>query len=330
MGTLACITAGFEVIARNLYLATIPALLDLFLWLGPRLSVAPIIDRVGAYLVAQGLSDKATAEMREMAIVGQQALVGFGGEANLFGGLSPGPLLGVPSLLALRPTLERPFGLRPDITISSVPLMLGCLVALVVIGLAVNALYLRVLGHCVVDEMELELTGPGAWQDIWKQLLLLTFVVGVYVFGSALVASAVSTLFGLFNRQLGGFLLTLVFSFMLFTLLHLVFVVPAVVQLRRPLLQAVRESLLLTRADFMSVSTLLLLVFVVSQGLRFVWNLPNPDSWAMVVGIGGHAFVSSALTAALFIFYQERLGFLRTLEQIRATRESPVHPIVGK
>ena len=43
MGALACVTTGFEVTARHLELILLPLLLDLFLWLGPRLSVSPLL-----------------------------------------------------------------------------------------------------------------------------------------------------------------------------------------------------------------------------------------------------------------------------------------------
>ncbi len=51
MGPLACITTGFEVVARAPWLAVLPLLLDLFLWLGPRLSVAPILQDFKAFLL---------------------------------------------------------------------------------------------------------------------------------------------------------------------------------------------------------------------------------------------------------------------------------------
>ena len=113
---------------------------------------------------------------------------------------------------------------------------------------------------------------------------------------------------------------------------HLLFTVPGIVQLRRGLLQAVRESLLLTRADFMGVVFLVGLILVISRGMNFVWMLPEPESWATVVGLGGHAFVSTALTAGLFVFYQERLRYLEVMKQIFAAKakETPAPSVLGK
>jgi hypothetical protein len=48
--------------------------------------------------------------------------------------------------------------------------------------------------------------------------------------------------------------------------------------------------------------------------------------------LAGHAFVSTALTAAVFVFYQERLGFLKILKKLRAaeTQEATAQPLAGK
>jgi hypothetical protein len=57
MGTLACIVSGFEVVARNPELIALPLFLDLFLWLGPRLSVAPLLSGVKDFLAQLLLSE---------------------------------------------------------------------------------------------------------------------------------------------------------------------------------------------------------------------------------------------------------------------------------
>jgi len=51
---------------------------------------------------------------------------------------------------------------------------------------------------------------------------------------------------------------------------------------------------------------LFLLVFVIiNTGMNFLWNTPSENSWWLLVGIAGHAFVSTALLAASFIYYRD-------------------------
>ena len=92
--------------------------------------------------------------------------------------------------------------------------------------------------------------------------------------------------------------------------LHLLFVVPGVLVGGRGLLRAIWESILLIHTQFPSVVGLVLLVVVISQGLGFVWSLPSGDSWSLLIGILGNGCIAPGLTAALFVFYQERVGQL--------------------
>jgi len=56
------------------------------------------------------------------------------------------------------------------------------------------------------------------------------------------------------------------------------------------LFQAIKATLLLTRSDFLNVSFLLMLIFIISRGFNFVWTLPEFDSWSTTIGLAGHAF----------------------------------------
>jgi hypothetical protein len=61
------------------------------------------------------------------------------------------------------------------------------------------------------------------------------------------------------------------------------------------------------------------MVFVlINTGLNFLWNTPSQNSWWMLVGIAGHAFVSTALLAASFIYYRDINAWLTVvLEQLQ-------------
>jgi hypothetical protein len=104
-----------------------------------------------------------------------------------------------------------------------------------------------------------------------------------------------------------------------YVILHLLFVVHGLLLGHRGLLRALWESFLLTRMQFPSVIGLLILISVIKQGLRFVWTLPSGDSWSLLVGILGNACIATALTAATFVFYQERVGQLPSVRGDLAT-----------
>jgi hypothetical protein len=324
MGALACLTTGFDVVARNPYLILIPFIMDLFLWLGPRLSLAPVfeaMERLIRELILSGVPDADVSEVYTLTVqVLQELSAGY----NLFTVLHPAPLLGVPSLMINQLTIDRPFGARPDIPVASLLLVFPAVIVLVIIGLALTALYLRWVGQRVIAETGSSLTGPRSAMYLWGQFLLLSLMLLVVlgVFGLAIMFF--SSFLGLFSMELAWLSIFLASSLALFVLVHLMFTIPGIVQLRRGLFQAVKESLLLTRSDFLNVTLLLLLIFIISRGLNFVWTLPEFSSWSAVIGLAGHAFVSTALTAALFIFYQERLNFLEILLQIRTAKAQSI------
>jgi hypothetical protein len=46
-----------------------------------------------------------------------------------------------------------------------------------------------------------------------------------------------------------------------------------------------------------------------------LWNIPAVDSWWSIVGIIGHAFVTTSLLAASFIYYRDADRWLREIVQ---------------
>jgi hypothetical protein len=62
----------------------------------------------------------------------------------------------------------------------------------------------------------------------------------------------------------------------------------------------------------------LLIFLIINQGLNFLWTTPSQGSWLMLVGIAGHAFVSTALLAASFIYYRDINAWLKVVfEQLQ-------------
>jgi hypothetical protein len=315
LGVLACVTTGFEIVARRPIMIAIPLILDLFLWLGPRLSIDPFLEQFERLLLGSVQQDFLGTIVKELT-----------GKFNLFSALNPGPLLGVPSLMVSQMTVERPFGIRPDIIVPP-SLVLGGVILLGLAGLGLSALYLCQVGYGVIDETESPLVGPGGVFSVWGRLVQLTLMLLVALLGVNVPLSCVAALIGTVLPSSVVIVLFMTFlSFVFFIGFHLVFTIPGIVQLRRTPLQAIRESFLITRADFLGAMGLLIILFVVSQGLNFVWTLPEATSWTTLIGLAGHAFISTALMVALFVFYQERLGFLQMLKQAFAPQATPAPP----
>ncbi len=320
---MACLTLGFEIVARNSYLALVPILLDVFLWLGPRLSLASLMEPLRDFWAIAPTPEAAPVYQAMRQIVGEIAE-----KFNLFAFLEPVPLMSVPTLMGYQLTLERPFGVRPSIEIPSGLAALGWWVLLLVAAMGLSALYLTQIGRRAQEELEGEVPrpGPGAlWRTWWGLLQLLVVLLLAFLIISIPLFTVI-TLAGAASTLLSALVMMVFISLLLYFGYHCLYIVPGMVQLHRSPWQALKESFLLTRVDFVGTAGFVLVMLVIQYGLNIIWSLPSPDSWAMLVGILGHGIISAALTAALFVFYQERLTYLKLLQQAFATKLAQSFP----
>jgi hypothetical protein len=54
-------------------------------------------------------------------------------------------------------------------------------------------------------------------------------------------------------------------------------------------------------------------VFILSRGMDILWRAPKSDSWLALVGFAGHAFITTALLAASFVYYRDMGDWLQTV-----------------
>lgn len=339
LGVIGSIAAGFEIIGRHLWLIVLPVLLDVLLWLGPRLSIAPLLKQFVAPLTAQPVPDPATARQLELVV---QLLGQFGARFNLFSLLSALPLLDVPGLLARRaPEAGASLGEPRVLLVTSVLALVAWGVVLVPVGLVLGFVYLNSLARQVraMRPLDGQEAGPGdaegKEQTIGTDGGALSRALGqavlrlmrVLLFGAGLLIAGM-VLFPLWGLLVGmvvavaqplGFLVwSLSVGLGSYVVLHLLFVIPGVLVGGRGLLRATWESVLLIHTQFPSVVGLILLTMVIYEGLGFVWSLPPGDSWLLLIGILGNGCIATGLTAALFVFYQERIGQLSGAHQFSA------------
>jgi len=308
LGVIGCLRAGFEMVGRHLWLIALPVLLDLFLWLGPRLSVAPLVEGLVTFLTMQPPPDSTTASQVTQSV---QLLEQFGEQFNLLSLFGALPLFNVPSLLAGHaPGTLSPLGEPHELWVTGVLALIGWGIVLVPLGLLLGFLYLNSVARRVraMDSTSTLPHSPGAW----KLVRVFLFATSLLAMGMVLIPLwallvgtilTISPLLGLlvwaFSVGLGGY-----------AVLHLLFVVHGVVLGGRGLLRAIWESVVLMHTQFPSVVGLVMLTVVIQGGLSYVWSLPSADSWSLLVGILGNGCIGTGLTAATFVFYQERIGQL--------------------
>jgi len=318
-GVIGCLTAGFEMLTQNLQVVALPVVLDLILWLGPRVSITPLLEGFVRILSRQPTRDPDMAAQMEQAL---ELLRQFAEHFNLLSLLGGVPLFQIPSLLARRaPVAGSPLGTPQVISVSSILALFPWWAGLGVLGLVMGFLYLNEIASQVENGLDADgQHGDGAAGDVsghpggWREGLLklgrfLSFALGLVAIGSVVLPLWILTvaLGASLAEPLGVLLWVAGVGLFSYLALHLLFVIPSLLLGGRPLLGAVGESLLLSHVSLSSVFGFVLLALVIYEGLGYAWSLPNSDSWAMFVGILGNAFVATGLTGAAFVFYRDRV-----------------------
>lgn len=304
---VASIIGGFEAVNARLALALPPLLLDLWLWLGPRLSVRPLAEDAVAWLDELGRQPGGESLLPSLRLT-QQALLQLGESFNVFAYLSTAPL-GLPSLLAGREAPATPFGAGVWWPINNPLIFLALFGLLVLVGLWGGALYFGAVAQQVRDA---GLDPARLLREVWGDwlrfvVLALLFIVIVAVIGlpALLIAGVLAQL----HRFLGELAMLAAATLVLWALILFGFTPHGLVLQRRGLLGALGDSPRLVWQNLPQTAGLYAAIMLISYGLGLVWRLPSAETWWLAVGLGAHALTATALLAATFVFYKDRYRF---------------------
>ncbi len=318
LGIIDSITTGFEVVNARLALALFPLALDLFLWLGPKLSLKPLLPPLISnlqYLYTVNGDSQAWQQFEFL----RDFLTELGDRYNLFAVLSTAPM-GVPSLVRQEMPNAMPPGVPATVWPVSHPLIYLALFGLFTLaGFFLGALYFGCIAQQVRDKrLDLPQLLWQVWPD-WLRLTafmaLLAAVLGVL----EMPIFMVSVVLAAFLPPAGVLLSALGLTLALWLVFYVGFTVQGIVLQRRGLLAAIWDSFRVVQASFPYTAGLYTVIMVLNAGLGAVWNLVAANTWVMLAALGGHALVSTALVAAAFAYYQDRYRWWTELRQARRT-----------
>jgi hypothetical protein len=307
-GLLASLMAGFDSVATHIAVILPPVLLDLFLWLGPHLRLKgflqPLIDRLPSLALAlpSGFPDLPTV---------QAAWTDIADKFNLFALLRTFPV-GTTSLLSFEMSAQTPVGAPVSLDAGSFLGILGWACCLVFLGWIIGALYYywisRVALKPEAGSLQKSLIQAVFLSLIWMGLL---FFFGLPALLLLSVLTAISPVLGQVVAFAGAIIL-------IWMVMPVFFSVHGIFTLQLDAIRAILSSLRMVRFTLPNTGLFLLAFLILNQGLNFLWNTPPHDSWLMLVGIAGHAFVSTALLASSFIYYRDINAWLKVVfEQLQ-------------
>ena len=317
-GVIGSLKVGFEVVSSHVLLILLPVVLDLFLWLGPRVSVSNVMGPLYTALFDQarrGLTSP--ADVKRLAAF--QDLFNEGLQrfnlVSLVSRLQTFPI-GISSLLAKTMPVDSPVG-ENIVQLSSSLAVLGYMFLLIVVGWAVGGLYFRWVSRAVLGGRDAAISPLRAifqtllLSALWFMALVVisipvTLLLTVLMFVSPILAS-------------GALFIMLLLSFWL--IVPLFFMPHGIFVRGQNALYSIFTSFKMARFTLPTSAMFVFSTFILSTGLNYLWSVPKSNSWMTLVGIGGHAFIMTALLAASFAYYRDMNSWLqKVVEELQQKR----------
>lgn len=302
-GVINSIKAGFDVIAAHLTGILLPLMLDLFLWLGPRLRIDALFNSIEAdVLYFWRTGGVPAAEIQRLTEWYETNIPAV----NLFWFLRTIPI-GISSLLLPHEVSPTPLG-EPVILQATAVSLFGWIFLLTLFGWIGGGLYFRSVAWMVTaaDGDQPLKVSRAITQTVFLSILwsIITWAIGVPIL-----------LFLAVLLQVSAFIANLAILF--FSLASMWLIVPlffwphGIFLKRQNFFTSIFSSVQLARFTLPTSSMFILTIFLISVGLNFLWRIPPEDSWMTLVGIFGHAFVTTALLAGSFIYYRDMNNWLQ-------------------
>lgn len=309
-GVIASLQAGFSIVSSRIALISLPFLLNICLWLGPRLSVGQWYE--AAFNNSLSLLRESGFPAREMAIYTENAplIIGYFERLNWLVWLRTFPI-GIPALMVSLPEnlpVETPLGLQAVIQLPSFLVVLGIFLSLTIAGWLGGGLYFRSVADASSAANE---ETSLIWTLLQTVLLSVLWVIGLAVILFPILfllvlLTAISPLLA----QVAFFIILL---FLFWFVVPLFFMPHGIFVRRQNAFLSILSSLRMSRFTLPTSSMFVLSVFLLSRGLSYLWLVPSNDSWLVLIGIAGHAFISTALLSASFVYYRNMNHWLHTV-----------------
>ena len=317
-GVMGSLRDGFYTVSSHVWLILLPLLLDVLLWLGPRLSVGTLIkpffelafNQMRTTLTSSSDLQRFTAYQSTFSEVVERFNL-----LSLLGRLQTFPV-GISSLLAQTMPVKTPLGSQDVVQITSLPGLLGLAFLFTVIGWTIGGLYFRWVSGMALGGASRVAMISLSWAVIQTLILSVIWVIGLMVIFVPMMF--ILTFLTMLSPLLASGILLLALFFSFWLIVPLFFTPHGIFVRRQNAFYSIFTSLRMARFTLPTSALFVLCVFLLSTGLNYLWSVPTGDSWMLLVGIAGHAFITTALLAASFVYYRDMNAWLqRVFEQLQ-------------
>jgi hypothetical protein len=128
----------------------------------------------------------------------------------------------------------------------------------------------------------------------------------------------------LLSPPLASGVLLLALFFSVWLIVPLFFTQHGILVRKQNAFYSIFTSLRMARFTLPTSALFVLSVLLLTIGLNSLWMVPTGDSWMLLVGIAGHAFITTALLAASFVYYRDMNAWLQTI--LEKLQQKPTFP----
>lgn len=337
VGILDALTSGLQLASRRPALVVVPALIDLSLWLAPRLAIGDLLRRflaVWEALLRATYSPTQLSAMGDMLTIVRQTIGQVGTQVNLTDSIA-GSWLGPPSaLLATQATrmtfvsevILAPAGLSlslpqvvaapwqpATVEVGNLWLLLLVLGGLWAAGQLLVTFYLRWAASGILLKTEPDEAGAQPWSGLRgflglaARLIIFSLLLGAIVFLIRIPLSVAATVMVLTGSAAAGLLFVLVGGMTLWLLLWFLtsffFVSEGILFEKQPLWRSILQSLSMVRGNSLATMGLVLVINLLVLGFHAVWGLLGRTPGGAVVAILGNAYLGTSMLLGIFVYY---------------------------
>ena len=289
---------SIHTVGRHIYLILFPLGLDLFLLLGPRLGLSKILNPLLASLPAiDNFEQQFNLSWDTFISSTMESVKQF----NLFSALRTLPF-GLPSIMSSRLGTASPFGISQQLELANFGDALLAFLLFSLIGVFAGTVYFTLMANAVQKDTHID--NKPSTSIFFSFLNLSAFNLSTWTLALLLLIPAVVVLGLLLGLNLGlGYLAyMLIFIVLLSFVMPLVFTPILVIAERLNFIKAAVRSQIFTRKTGILASFFIVLSITVSYLTNMLWNSAPNTSPFVLIGIFGHALVTTLLLTSSFHF----------------------------
>jgi hypothetical protein len=296
-GIINSIKVGFDLIATNITAILLPLLLNLFLWLGPRLRMDALFGLVKADVLSIWKSGGIPADDIQRAMSVYESTIP---RINLFWIFHTIPI-GISSLFLPQEVSATPLG-NPAIWQVSAASLLGWIFFLTFFGWIGGGLYFRSVAWLTMSNTDAQ---PLSISRAIVQTVLISVFWGILTVFIGMPVFFVLAVVLQFNTFIANLLVLFLSLASMWVIVPLFFWPHGVFIKQQNFIASILSSVQMMRFTLPTSSLFVLTVFLLTFGLNFLWSIPPESSWMTLFGIFGHSFVATSLLASSFVYYRD-------------------------